>query len=38
MGIDERGMYLVTVGGNDKMSLAVWRIKDLVDLYKRENN
>lgn len=24
-------MYLVTCGGNDKMTLAVWKIKELLD-------
>lgn len=33
---EERGIYLVTVGGNEKMSIAIWRIKDLIELQKKE--
>jgi hypothetical protein len=33
---EERGIYLITVGGNEKMSIAVWRIKDLIELQRKE--
>jgi hypothetical protein len=31
IAFEERGIYLITVGGNEKMSIAVWRIKDLIE-------
>jgi hypothetical protein len=33
---DERGMYLITVGGHDKITLAAWRVKDLIEAGKRD--
>ena len=36
VAFEERGIYLITVGGNEKLSIAVWKIKDLCDINKKE--
>jgi WD40 repeat protein len=36
VAFDERGMYLITVGGHDKITLAAWRVKDLIEAGKRD--
>ena len=38
VAFEERGIYLITVGGNDKLSIAVWRIKDLIELQRKEKS
>ena len=29
-------MYLITVGGSDKITLAVWKVKDIIEFGKKE--
>mmetsp|Transcript_23135 Transcript_23135/g.22605 ORF Transcript_23135/g.22605 Transcript_23135/m.22605 type:complete len:146 (-) Transcript_23135:1113-1550(-) len=38
VAFDERGFYLITMGGFDKLSLAVWKIKDLIDLFRKNKS
>jgi len=34
MRFDESGMYLMTLGGNDRWTISLWKVKDLVSLSK----
>jgi hypothetical protein len=34
--IDESGHYIITVGGIEKVSIALWSLKELVDEAKRD--